>query len=246
MNDSELSDEELALRLIRAGMREKPAPGTLQRTLSGLGLGASVLGTASSAGAFGAAKSAGSLGAFVLAKWAASGAVVGLVLATATYGVQRSLEPTASTTSYNPLPTAPPPARVVSRLSPPASRESSVVDDPPTTLPSTAHPAPAPAPTSVDTTQETPLAAEIAFVDRGREAFQRGDPRGALTLLDAYESAFPQTRLMPEVLYLRMQSLRELGETARAVELAKRLLRSFPNNPHASSARAILQKEAPQ
>lgn len=246
MNDPELSDQELALRLIRAGMREKPPPGTLQRTLSGLGLGASALATASSAGAFGATKSAGSLGALVLTKWAASGAVAGLVLATATYGVERSMAPTAAATSYVPLPTAPPPSSIVPKLSLPTSGEPPVVDGPSASLPSPAHPAPAPVPTSVDASQETPLAAEIAFVDRGREAFQRGNAAGALALLDGYEGAFPQTRLMPEVLYLRMQALRARGETGRAVEIAKRLLRGFPNNPHASSARAILQTAAPE
>jgi hypothetical protein len=241
MKDPGLSDQELALRLIRAGMREKPAPGTLQRTLSGLGLGASALGAASSAGAVGATKSATSLGAFVLTKWAAGGAVAGLVLATATYGVQRSTEPTVSTTSNALLSTTPPPARAVPGLSLPTSREPSVVDGPPQTLPAPARPAPAPGPTSVEAASQTPLAAEIAFVDRGREAFQRGNTRGALALLDGYEREFPQARLMPEVLYLRMQALRERGETGRAMELATRLLRSFPNNPHASSARAILQ-----
>jgi outer membrane protein assembly factor BamD (BamD/ComL family) len=78
-------------------------------------------------------------------------------------------------------------------------------------------------------------------VDGAREAYQRGNAGSALARLDGYERVFPQQRLLPEVLYLRMQSFRQRGETQRAQELAGRLVRDFPNNPHASSARALLQ-----
>jgi hypothetical protein len=38
-----------------------------------------------------------------------------------------------------------------------------------------------------------------------------------------------------------MQSLRQTGETERAAAIAETLVGNFPNNPHASTARALLR-----
>jgi hypothetical protein len=85
------------------------------------------------------------------------------------------------------------------------------------------------------------LAAEIAFVDRGRVSFQSGAFRETLSALEAYERTFPARRLLPEVLYLRMQAYDGSGDERRALEAATHFLREFPRSPHASSARARLR-----
>jgi hypothetical protein len=184
-------------------------------------------------------KASASITVAALAKWAAVGAAAGLVLATTTHGVYRATRtapapPVAShsaslreaTRAPKPLPRAtvsePLPVETASSLAASAAPPRSVQSTPERAEPS------------------SPLAAEIAFVDGGREAYQRGDPLAALARLDGYERFFPHQRLLPEVLYLRMQSLRQKGETERARELARRLVRDFPNNPHASSAKALL------
>jgi hypothetical protein len=241
MTDSEPPDRDLEARLIRAGAREMPPSGTLQRTLAGLGLGASAVATVSSAGALGAAKAAAPAGLLGLAKWASIGAASGLMVTAASYGVQHATRAQTPATSSSvavrkandlPAPVASTFAEVTPLQSPSALA-----------APSAAPPrAATPALASADA--DAPLAKELAFVDRGREAFQRNDAGAALALLEHYERSFPERRLMPEVLYLRMQAQRELGETGRAATLAARLLRDYPRSPHASSARSILQESS--
>jgi TolA-binding protein len=238
MTVPEPSDSELALRLIRAGIRETPAPGTLQRTLAGLGLAAGALGTASSAGALAATKAAASVTAVTLLKWAGAGAAAGVLFAASAHGVYRATRPEA--------PGAHPAAPARATTGAATLVASARRDDEPPTVAVTSAPvalAPSPRPPRSEpegTETEAPLAAEVAFVDAGREAFQRGDFGAALARLDGYERAFSEQRLLPEVLYLRMQSLLRRGDAERAAELARRLVRDFPKNPHASSARAIL------
>jgi TolA-binding protein len=238
MTVPEPSDSELALRLIRAGMRETPAPGTLQRTLAGLGLAAGALGTASSAGALAATKAAASVTAAALLKWAGAGAAAGVLFAASAHGVYRATHPEARGAHAAAPTRATTGAATLAASARPYDESPTVAA---TSAPVAFTPAPrAPRSAPESTETEAPLAAEVAFVDAGREAFQRGDFAAALARLDGYERAFPEQRLLPEVLYLRMQALVRRGEADQAAELAKRLVRDFPKSPHASSARAIL------
>lgn len=86
------------------------------------------------------------------------------------------------------------------------------------------------------------LAAEVAFVDRGRAALQRGDGRGALHLLSDYESAFPKHQLMPEVLFLRMEALSQAGDLERSRALARRIVARGATGPQAARAREVLAR----
>jgi hypothetical protein len=239
MTDSEPPDRDLEARLIRAGTLETPPSGTLQRTLLGLGLGASAVATVSSAGALGAAKAAAPTGLLALAKWAGIGAAGGLMVSAASYGVNYATraETRSAPSSVAPGRTSEPPAPATRGV----AKEALPVQAPTARVVPSAAPARAPA-TFASSDLDVPLAAELAFVDRGRVAFQRGDPDAALALLDGYERAFPELRLTPEVIYLRMRAQRQRGDTERAAKLAERLLRDFPRSPHASSARAILQE----
>jgi hypothetical protein len=200
-----------------------------------VGLGATALGAASSAGALGAAKAAGSVTLLALTKWAGIGAMGGVVVAAAAHGLsgpeQRAPAPVVSVAAApaRPAPVAalPAPAQKSEMLAPPL--ESVLVRR--SVAPS--------APGAEEL--EAPLAAEVAFVDRGRAAFQRGDLGGALAALAANEREFPAPRLLPEVLYLRMEASARGGHHAHAAELARRILRSFPQSPHAARARAVVQ-----
>lgn len=240
MTDSDPRDRDLEARLIRAGSREMPPSGTLQRTLASLGLGASAVATVSSAGALGAAKAAAPTGVLALAKWASVGAASGLMVTAASYGVHHATRPDTP-----PAPSSVAAPRANELPAPVASafaREPSLLASPSApVLPRDVSPR-SPTAAAALAEADVPLAQELAFVDRGREAFQRNDAGAALALLEGYERSFPELRLMPEVLYLRMQAQHQRGDTERAAKLAARLVRDFPRSPHASSARTILQE----
>ncbi len=84
------------------------------------------------------------------------------------------------------------------------------------------------------------LAAEVALVDRGRAALQRGDGAGALEALAGYEAAFPKQQLSPEVLFLRMEALARIGNLSQARALAQRIVARGATGPQAVRARELL------
>jgi hypothetical protein len=84
------------------------------------------------------------------------------------------------------------------------------------------------------------LAAEVAMVDRGRAALQRGDGAGALHALAGYEAAFPNQQLSPEVLFLRMEALVRVGNLSQARALAQRIVARGAAGPQAVRARELL------
>jgi hypothetical protein len=87
-----------------------------------------------------------------------------------------------------------------------------------------------------------PLAAEVAFVDRARSLLGAGQTEQGLAMLSAYEREFPEARLLPEVLFLKLETLDRLGRRGEARAAAQRLLEGFPKSPHASRARKILDQ----
>lgn len=85
-----------------------------------------------------------------------------------------------------------------------------------------------------------PLAAEVAYVDRARALLASGQVEAGLALLRGYERDFPEARLLPEVLFLQLETCDRLGRTSEARAAAQRLLDGFPKSPHASRARKLL------
>ena len=83
--------------------------------------------------------------------------------------------------------------------------------------------------------------AEVAFVDRQWRAMQSGRYASALSELQIYEARFPDLRLHPEVLFLRMQAQNQLGRPANAAALARQIVASYPNSAQATRARSILK-----
>lgn len=90
------------------------------------------------------------------------------------------------------------------------------------------------------------LVEEAALVERARAALQRGAANECTGLLARYEHRFPKQQLLTEVLVLRMDSALATGNTARARDLARRILSLNGSAPHAARARATLQATASQ
>lgn len=84
------------------------------------------------------------------------------------------------------------------------------------------------------------LAAEVHFVERGRAALQRGSFAEALDQLAPYEREFPRQQLLTEVLFLRMQAFRRLGDGDRARALAARVITLGVTGRQAAQARDVL------
>jgi hypothetical protein len=242
MKDESLGREqdELLARLVRAGAAEKPSLRSMSRTLSALGLSATTLGVAASAGAFGAGGPASALTLAVVAKWASVGLASGVVAASLAHGVARL----PSSASSAPGPSVPTPS-VQTSVRPHAASTPSGRSAASSILPSASSSAPGTRPPSTrfaapEDAFRAPLAAELVIVDEGRALLQRNDLGAALSALERYERDFADPRLLPEVLYLRMEALTRLGMTSRAVAVARQLVRDFPRSPHAARARAVL------
>lgn len=232
----------LAARLVRAGASEAPSRRRVERALSAVAAGTSTLGAAGTAGALGvggAKAGSAALGFVVLAKWASVGMAGGALVSLAAHGLA----------GRAPVRTAPKPEAAhvaVAGVTPVVSSSARAVERAPGASENTPpRPVPAVASARVEaasTLEEAraPLAAEVAFVDRGRTLFRNGTPSAALAALASYESEFPARRLLPEVLLLRMDALAATGQRGAAEALAHVLVRDFGRSPHAARARAVL------
>ncbi len=230
---SDRENDELLSRLVRAGAAERPSSRSMARTLSALGVGATTLGIATSVGA---TSHVGKLTLALVGKWAGVGLASGVVVATVAYGTARL---SSSPPKLPPPPVPPsaapavaPTARAISSPAPASPRDET------SPAPAPRHPSPKSAVS--DDAAGAPLSAELVLVDRGRAFLQRGEPLAALSALDRYERDFAEARLLPEVLYLRMEAFKELGRSAQARGVAQQLAQSFPRSPHAAKARAVL------
>jgi hypothetical protein len=263
----------LAAELLLAGADEQPSPAGLARTLAALGASGAVLTSAGAASAVATTAAAGSVGAsgvaaatatgtkavnavsaLLLAKWVGWGVVGGMGLAGAAAVVSG---PAASVPP--PLVAARPSARPKLAVAPPTTT---------TSLPVAADAATAevPAPEASLTAAATepgvsaasaraaspkplevgaPLAAEVAVVDSARAALAAGDDARGLAELARYEQQFSEARLLPEVLFLRMEASARLGRRGEARAAAARLVEGFPKSPHVSRARALLREASP-
>jgi hypothetical protein len=257
----------LSAQLLRAGADEQPGEAGVERTLLALGISGAVLTSAGAtsaaaggvkvasalssgvggANAMGVAASgtAKAVSALVLAKWIGIGVVsgVGLAGAAALVTSPAVLQPPAKAAISAPVAVAP---LVVAT---PAPAKPSAVEAAPVAevTPSVVAPAPhvsvaEPAPAAPGFEVGAPLAAEVAFVDRARALLAAGQTEAGLSMLQGYEREFPEARLLPEVLFLRMETCERLGRASEARGAAQRLLEGFPKSPHASRARKLLDK----
>jgi hypothetical protein len=256
----------LAAQLLQASAEEQPNDIGVQQTLAALGVSGAVLTTTStvSAAAAGTAKATSAIGASagggglaagavggtakavtatLLVKWIGIGVVGGVGLAGAAAVATRPA-PAPHVASHAVVSAAP---VVAAAAEPPAAPHSSLVAVEP--APEAATPVVIAAP-HVSVTEPiatapmlevgAPLAAEVAYVDRARALLAAGLADQGLALLQTYEREFPEARLLPEVLFLRLETCDRLGRTSEARSAAQRLLNGFPRSPHAARARKVL------
>jgi hypothetical protein len=226
--------------LLRAGAEEEPSSRALERTVAAVGAGAATLGVtaaAASAPAVVGAATATSLGAAGAVKLLAIGAVVGVASGGALFGVTKVVErserkpvpvvATSAAATAPGKPAGPPPVMVGESL-------------PPAELPAVEPPKPRPVAARASSVG-SPLAAEVALVDRAHASLRRGDAGGALGILASYESAFESPRLLPEVFALRMEASESAGDGQAARRWASRLVSRYPGSAQAARARALLE-----
>jgi hypothetical protein len=222
----------------------------VSRTLSAVGAGAAVIAvTSGAAGAsVGAKGGAALIGLGSIVKWLGMGAASGVVVAGIAHGISSPTPQRVSDTVV--ASPAPPAARAMSRPDAPRDRSRAVAtpEAVPTNEPISPSRKHAVLPNvpreSGDDERGVPLAAEVALVDRARAALASGDPNRTLRELERYEALFPERRLEPEALYLRMEAHVAAGHDVMARETAERSVRLFPRSPHATRARQILEGAA--
>jgi hypothetical protein len=231
----------LAAELLRASADEQPNAEGMQRTLAALGVSGVVLTATSAASAAAApvASTGKAVSAALLAKWIGVGLVGGVGLASAASVV--TTPAVAPPTPVVETRSAPPRARAapsVAAMPAPASVPAPSASSAARTL-VTAAPTPPP-----DTEEDVaPLAAEVSFVDRARADLAAGKTAQALSALGDYERQFPDARLLPEVLFLQLETYERLGRTGEARRAAQRLVSGFPRSPHTARARELLNPQ---
>ncbi|HSO39381.1 MAG TPA: outer membrane protein assembly factor BamD [Labilithrix sp.] len=122
-------------------------------------------------------------------------------------------------------------------LAAPATASAPLATDPPASAPSTA-PAAAGAPSASAAPQAAVRASsstdafdrEQSLLERARSALVRHDAAAAEQALDECERQFPRARHAEERDYLRIQTLRERGDTARVRERAQAFLAKYPTS----------------
>ena len=245
--------------LLRSAREDRPSPGSRQRALAALGVGASVLGagataTAAVSTASPAVKAAASLG---LLKWIGVGIADGALVVGAAE-VAHSVAPQPAHVTSAALEeqgrAAVPPSRSPATNLPPIpagdTKEpvSSAIEAP---LAIVAPAASAAALIAEPPRARTPspassaLADEIAALDGAREALASGDASRAIRALDARDRAFPRGALGPEAMVLRIEALALRGDRAAATRLAEAFLAASPRSPHANRIRTLVGLAVP-
>jgi hypothetical protein len=84
------------------------------------------------------------------------------------------------------------------------------------------------------------LSAEVAAIEAARSRLANGDAATALALLDQYTGAFPQRRLEPEAMVLRVEALAKMGRVGEAKKVAETFLQQYPKSVLAARVREHL------
>jgi hypothetical protein len=91
----------------------------------------------------------------------------------------------------------------------------------------------------------TALGKEVLLIDQAREAKAAGQHARVVTLTQQYLGGFPRGRLVPEAIFLKMESESALGRTQQAAQSARLLLRVAPSSPQAKRARELAATPVP-
>lgn len=224
--------DDLVRELLRSAEDDVPDAAVRAKTLAKIAAGgAATGGAATTAGAFGW-------------KWIAAVVVgSGLVAALA---LRPSPPPTAPAPIVVPSAPASTPANVApsANLAPPPSAPASAS----ATLAPPDSPAPSAAPKPLPLTptpREIGLADETRMLDEARTALAKGDPRGALLVLDRYDREAKQRVLGPEATMVRIEALHARGDDKAARAIARRFLAANPGSAYEDRVRSLLGEVSP-
>lgn len=241
----------LAAELLRAGSAEQPSSAGMERTLAALGVSGALLtsaGGATAAAGVAVASATKVVTATLLAKWIGVGVLGGVVLS----GAAAAVSPAPAASSPPALRVAQVPSQTPAVIVAPSAAAAAVAAPAPAPariveqalVATSARQVEAPAVEAHDAVVElgAPLALEVAFIDRARAQLAAGRAEQGLLQLRRYEQEFPEARLLPEVLFLRMETCDRLGRSNEARTAATRLVEGFPKSPHATRARKLLSR----
>jgi hypothetical protein len=96
-----------------------------------------------------------------------------------------------------------------------------------------------------DSPLDRSLGNETRALDQAREALDAHRPSEVLRLLDAYHRRFPQGRLRPEAMVLRLAALVQAGRHGAADSLARQLLADEAYQTYAPRIRSLLGESKP-
>jgi hypothetical protein len=90
------------------------------------------------------------------------------------------------------------------------------------------------------------LRAEVALLDRARNALRDGASKRALRLLDQHGQRFTRARLAPEATALRIEALVKLGSHEQAGSMSQEFASTYPSHPLGDHvARLTARRAAP-
>jgi hypothetical protein len=211
---------ELERRLLEAAKRDCVPDALGARMAQGLGVHVASATTAAASAA------GGQLGAPLFAKVGLWGVLsLALVAAVAGWRAVQSAAPSAAAAAHATIPDRP-------------ALESAVASSPAAGATEEAQRLSA-AEASNDRAQEHPAAAfddaalraEIALLDRARDALKDGASARALRLLDRHQDRFAPPRLAPEAAALRIEALVQSGAHAQAATMTHQFISTYPTHP---------------
>jgi hypothetical protein len=97
------------------------------------------------------------------------------------------------------------------------------------------------APRPLDNAGDDSLGEETKALDRTREALEARRSSEVMRLLDDYHRKFPQGRLRPEAMVLRLAGLVQAGKNGAAETLARQLLADEIYRPYATKIESLLK-----
>jgi hypothetical protein len=126
--------------------------------------------------------------------------------------------------------------------SPRARSEASPPNPPSPPRPSVVHSGVSSAAGSTPSMERPGFADEVTLIDRARQRLSSGDAISTLSLLSAYQAAFPGGHFLPEALALRVEALAAAGRATNARQAAERFLSEYPGHPLSARVRAVMER----
>ncbi|HEX3776550.1 MAG TPA: hypothetical protein VHV51_18890 [Polyangiaceae bacterium] len=236
--DSDWTAKELSV--LRSAEQDVPPRGSLERTLTAIGIGAAIgasVGTVATVGS--AAKLGGVARWSVGFKWLTA-SLAGVGLASALYLSRHHSPPRAANATPEKSVLA---SAAVDSASVPAATEAPAAV---AVAESAAAPSSAPAARGVASARSSDkdaLAAEIRIIDEARARLRRGDAQGSLAALAQYDQLVGRGGSMrAEATVVRIEALQASGDSARATALGERFIAKNPSSPYVDYVKRVLAR----